>query len=130
MGIRVGIDLVEVQRVREAIDAHAQRYLDRVYSPAEQHDCSTNGIADPVRLAARFAAKEAALKVLRAGDVGISLRDIEVRRDPAGWVDLVLAGRAAALADEAGIRSLALSVTHEGVYASAVVIAETGAACR
>jgi holo-[acyl-carrier protein] synthase len=76
------------------------------------------------RLAARFAAKEATLKVLRAGDEGISLRAIEVRRDPGGWVDLELTGPAAALAAEAGLSGFAVSLTHDGGYASAVVLAE------
>jgi holo-[acyl-carrier protein] synthase len=80
---------------------------------------------DPERLAARFAAKEAALKVLRPGEVGVSLREIEVVRSPGGWVELELSGPAATLARESGLSELAVSITHEAGFASAVVIATT-----
>jgi holo-[acyl-carrier protein] synthase len=125
VSMRVGIDLVSVDSVRESVRTHAERYLERVYTARELDDCRTPaGAVDAERLAARFAAKEAALKVLRPGDVGLSLRSIEVRRAPEGWVELELSGPAATLAAEAGLSSFALSVTHEGGYASAVVVAE------
>jgi holo-[acyl-carrier protein] synthase len=79
---------------------------------------------DAERLAARFAAKEATLKVLPAADEGVSLRSIEVRREPSGRVYLELTERAAALATEAGVIEFALSLTHEGGFAAAVVVAE------
>lgn len=119
MPLRVGIDLIEVAAVEEAISAHGERYLARVYTERERADCGDA----PERLAARFAAKEAALKVLRPEADAPPWRTIEVRRDPGGWVELALSGRAAELADAAGIRELALSVTHEGGRASAVVVA-------
>ena len=78
---------------------------------------------DPERLAGRFAAKEATLKVLRPGEVGIPWDSIEVVRDPGGWVELELSGPAAAVAADTGVTELALSITHEGGFASAVVIA-------
>jgi holo-[acyl-carrier protein] synthase len=124
MPVRVGIDLVSVEAVRESIRTHAQRYLDRVYTERELEDCMTASGVDPERLAARFAAKEAALKVLRPGDVGLSLRAIEVRRSPGGWVELELSGVASALASDSGLSNFALSITHEAGYASAVVIAD------
>ena len=62
--------------------------------------------------------------MLRPGEVALSLREIEVRRDPGGWVELELSGPAAALAREAGLSGFALSLTHDGGYASAVVIAD------
>jgi holo-[acyl-carrier protein] synthase len=122
--VRVGIDLVSVDSVRESIQSHAEHYLERVYTERELEDCSTPAGVDPERLAARFAAKEAALKVLRPGEVGLSLRAIEVRRSPGGWVELELTGVAAKLASDCGLSNFALSLTHEGGYASAVVIAE------
>lgn len=117
--LRVGIDLASAAAVREAIAHHGDRYLTRVYAPEELADCG----ADPLRLAARFAAKEAALKVLRPADDAVPWNSIRVRRDPAGWVELVLSGPAAALAERAGVGELALSLTHEGDLASAVVVA-------
>jgi len=102
MALRVGTDLVFIDTVRESIEAHAEHYLERVYTDREVEDCrGSNGI-DPERLAARFAAKEATLKVLRPRDQGIPWNSIEVRRDPSGWVELELSGPAAALAADAG----------------------------
>jgi holo-[acyl-carrier protein] synthase len=124
MPVRVGIDLVSVDAVRESIQTHAQHYLERIYTERELEECTTAGSIDPERLAARFAAKEAALKVLRPGDVGLSLRAIEVRRDPGGWVELELSGVARTLATDSGLSNFALSITHEAGYAAAVVIAE------
>jgi holo-[acyl-carrier protein] synthase len=124
--VRVAIDLVSVASVRDAIQLHADRYLRRVYTEQELADCSgVSGAPDPTRLAARFAAKEAAMKVLRAGDTGLSMRSIEVRRSPDGWVDLALSGMAADLARERGLSGFALSVSHEDDYAAAVVVVRT-----
>jgi holo-[acyl-carrier protein] synthase len=109
--------------VRESISEHGDHYLTRVYSEREVHDCTTSAGLDAERLAARFAAKEATLKVLRPGDVGIPWPAIEVLRDPDGWVGLELAGAAAKLGAEAGITELELSITHEGGFAAAVVVA-------
>ena len=124
MGIRVGIDLVSVAAVEEAVDAHAERYLERIYTERELDDCAHPLGVDAERLAGRFAAKEAVLKVLRPDDEAVPWRTIDVRRHRSGWVDLELSGRAAALAREAGVGDMAVSITHEGGYASAVVVAE------
>lgn len=124
MAIRVGTDLVSVEAVRDSIRAHRSRYLERVYTERELSDCRTETGFDPERLAARFAAKEAALKVLRPADEAVAWRSIEVRRAPAGWVELGLTGAAAALAADAGVSALALSISHERGLASAVVVAE------
>lgn len=124
MSIRVGIDLVSAESVRQSINVHGQRYLDRVYTAREVSDCSVETGADPERLAARFAAKEATFKVLRVGDQSLSWREVEVGRDASGWVGLSLTGHAAALAKIAGITRFSLSLTHECGCAAAVVIAE------
>ena len=114
---------MSVDSVRESIRTHAAHYLKRVYTENELRDCQMASGVDSERLAARFAAKEATLKVLRPDDVGIPWHTIEVRRHPAGWVDLELSGPAAALAEQAGVTELALSIAHEGGFATAVVIA-------
>jgi holo-[acyl-carrier protein] synthase len=123
MSLRVGTDLVSVDTVRGSIETHAEHYLERVYTPRELRDCRTPQGIDPERLAARFAAKEATLKVLRPRDEGIPWNSIEVRRDPSGWVELELSGVAAKLATDAGVTELSLSITHEGGFAAAVVVA-------
>jgi holo-[acyl-carrier protein] synthase len=123
MPVRVGTDLVMIETVRDSIDAHAERYLERLYTEREVEDCTTEDGIDAERLAARFAAKEATLKVLRPRDEGIPWNSIEVRRDPSGWVELALSGPAAALAAAAGVTDLSVSISHEGGFAAAVVVA-------
>ncbi|HEX5307718.1 MAG TPA: holo-ACP synthase [Solirubrobacteraceae bacterium] len=125
MAIRVGTDLVSVESVRDSIRAHRARYLERVYTERELSDCRTQTGFSPARLAARFAAKEATLKVLRPGDDDpVAWRSIEVCRASSGWVELRLTGAAAALAADAGVSELALSISHESGFATAVVVAE------
>jgi holo-[acyl-carrier protein] synthase len=124
VALRIGIDLVRVSTVQDALDRHGERYLARVYTPAEVEDCRGPAGVDPLRLAARFAAKEAAMKTLRVGDAAVPWPAVEVRREPGGAPALVLHGPAAALAEAAGIAELALSFTHEHEYAGAVVVAE------
>src|SRR5258708_37973975 len=119
MALRVGTELVSIDTVRDSIRAHAEHYLERVYTEREVQDCRTAKGIDAERLAARFAAKEATLKVLRPREEGIPWNSIEVRRDPSGWAELALSGPAAALANEAGVRELSLSIAHGGAFASA-----------
>ncbi len=119
--LRVGTDLTSVPEVRDAIAAHGDRYLRRIFAPEELEDAA----GDPRRLAARFAAKEAVLKVLRPGDDPLPWKEIRVRRHPSGWTDLVLSGHAAERARAVGVEEWAVSLTHEGDLASAVVVATT-----
>jgi holo-[acyl-carrier protein] synthase len=124
MAMRVGIDLVSVDAVRQSIDEHGERYLKRIYTDTELDDCRLDEGFCAERLAARFAAKEAALKVLRPQDEAVPWRTLNVVRHGAGWLELELSGRAAALAADAGLSGFSLSISHEQGYASAVVIAE------
>jgi len=130
MAVRVGIDLVSVETVRASVETHADHYLQRVYTDRELADCRGADGLELHRLAARFAAKEAAMKVLRVREEAVPWRSIEVRRDDAGWAELALSGAAAELAAAAGVRELAVSLTHEREWASAVVIAETAPSDR
>lgn len=121
--IRVGADVVAVHQVEESVACFGSRYLRRVYT---EHELSSCGGTPPVRaasLAARFAAKEATIKVLRPVGHQPDWRSVEVRRHAEGWCTIALSGHAAALADEAGIADLAVSLTHEGDVAAAVVVA-------
>jgi holo-[acyl-carrier protein] synthase len=125
MAVRVGIDLVSIDSVDESIREHGARYLERVYTERELRDCRTEQGPVSERLAARFAAKEATIKVLRPSpDAAVPWRSIEVVRHSSGWVALELSGPAATLADAAGLHDFALSLTHEAGHAAAVVIAE------
>jgi holo-[acyl-carrier protein] synthase len=123
MQLRVGTDVVSVETVRASIAEHGDHYLQRVYTERELDDCRGSRGIDEERLAGRFAAKEAALKVLRPGEEGIPWSSIEVRRQPQGWVELSLSGPAAELAQRDGVQNLSLSIAHEAGIATAVVVA-------
>jgi holo-[acyl-carrier protein] synthase len=120
----VGLDLVQISQVVLSVERFGDRFLDRVFTEGELSYCMSEPGPSAHRLAARFAAKEAARKVLRLGDEAIGWRSIEVVREPSGWCDLVLHREARALAQEAGYVGFSLSMTHESDYASAVVIGE------
>jgi holo-[acyl-carrier protein] synthase len=123
-GVAVGIDLMSVAAVEDSIRVHAGRYLRRVYTSRELRDCaSAGGAPDARRLAARFAAKEAALKVLRAGDEAVPWQAVGVRADRFGRPSIELTGAARELALRRGIEGLDVSLTHEGPFAAAVVVA-------
>lgn len=123
MSSRIGIDLVSVGEVEEAIAVHGERYLTRVYSAGELRDCGGR----PERLAARFAAKEATIKAIGRVDEGLDWRSIAVVRGPSGETSIELQGEAARLAQRRGVRSLVVSLTHERDHAAAVVVAEVPA---
>lgn len=129
MPVRAGIDLVAIATVQAAAEEHGDRYLQRVYTPRELAASQTAAGTDFRRLAACFAAKEAALKALRAGpDAAVPWTAIEVARDDDGSFRLELSGAAAEIAARAGLGDLSVSVTSEPAYAAAVVIASFSAA--
>jgi holo-[acyl-carrier protein] synthase len=121
--IRVGADVVAIHEVAESVECFGPRYLERVYTEHELSACVGSPATRTASLAARFAAKEATLKVLRPTGHQPDWRSVEVRRDPCGWCTMALSGHAAALAEQAGIAELAVSLTHEGDVAAAVVVA-------
>jgi len=122
MGLRAGIDLVEVAAVADAVDRHARRYLSRVYTEAELAACRSQGGYQASRLAQRFAAKEAALKALRPAGEAVAWRDIALQETPAG-LRLRLTGAARGLARRAGLDEWSVSVSCAMGYACAVIIA-------
>ncbi|HEY8393459.1 MAG TPA: holo-ACP synthase [Thermaerobacter sp.] len=128
MIVGIGIDLVRVDRVRHVFERRGARWLDRVFSPAEQRDAG-DGPHRWRRLAARWAAKEAFAKALGTGVRGLRWRDIEVRRDPSGRPVLHLAGAAAERARAAGVVSVHLSLSHDTEWAVAQVILEGRDTC-
>jgi holo-[acyl-carrier protein] synthase len=124
MPLRVGLDLVEVSTVVESLrGAHRDHYLERVYTAREVEDCrGPSGRAEPERLAARFAAKEAAIKALPGAGEEVRLTSVEVVQDESRDVTLALSGRAAELFAESGATEIAVSLTHEGGFAAATVV--------
>ena len=121
----VGTDLAEVSRIREAIQRHGRRFIDRIYTPREiaYVDSKANRFE---RYAARFAAKEAAMKAIGTGwTQGVRWQDFEVSNLPSGKPTLLLHGEAAAIAAQLGVRQINLSMTHTAEQALAVVILES-----
>ena len=120
--LRVGIDLVQVSRITESLERFGERFLRRIFTPDEIAYATAAPALTSERLAARFAAKEATIKALGLVEHPGDWRDIEVRRSPSGACDLALHGTARSAADRLGAESFALSLSHEGDYATAVVI--------
>ena len=121
----IGIDLVEVPRIRALLERHGERFKQRTFTEAEAAYC--DACADPApHYAARFAAKEAASKALGTGIAeGVAWRDIEVLRDASGRPDLRLHGAARALADQLGVARCHLSLSHTKEHAAAQVVFES-----
>ena len=119
--IGLGVDLVDVDRFRRAL-ARTPALTTRIFTPSERSYAET--ASDPTeRYAVRFAAKEAVMKALGVGLGAIDWHDVEVRRASSGAPSLWVAGRAAALAEDAGIRCWLVSLSHTASTAEAVVIA-------
>ena len=125
--MQLGIDLVRISDVRAAFERHGQAYLRRVFTSTEVADCRARGAGFVESLAARFAAKEAVAKALDVGDEALDPRDVEVVRMPSGACRLALHGAASRLARRGRLSGWAVSLTHEGDYAAAVVLATRGA---
>ena len=112
----LGIDIIKVDRIRAALERFGERFSRRVLTSAEQRYVRGR----PETFAGRWAAKEAASKVLGLGVRGIGWRDIEIERLPTGAPAIRLHGRAAARADQLGMTRIAVSITHEADYAVAI----------
>ena len=124
MIIGVGVDIVEVERIRQMIARHGARFIRRVFTDGEVKYCHGRKRAAE-HYAARFAAKEAVLKALRIGlRRGISWRDMDVVIGDLGEPDMRLGGAAALRAEELGVNHLHVSLTHTESYGAATVIAE------
>jgi holo-[acyl-carrier protein] synthase len=120
---RVGVDVARASDVHASLEAFGPRYLHRVFTDHEIAACAGSDVVRDRGLAARFAAKEALLKVLRVGDVPVDWREVEVRRTLGGWPELVLHGELARLADAAGLHDSSVSMTHDDDLSMAVVVA-------
>jgi holo-[acyl-carrier protein] synthase len=120
-----GIDLVDRPRIEQMIKRHGERFIDRVFTAAEQAYAEAN--KDRVeKLAGRFAAKEAVLKLMGTGWRGkIAWTDIEVVNNALGQPEVTLAGEVKKLADGLGIKHISVSITHTANFAIASAVALT-----
>lgn len=115
----IGVDLVAIERMRTVIARWEERFLRRVFTEQEIAYCRSR--RDPVpHFAARFAAKEAGLKALGTGlRLGVSWRELEVRRERGQAPTLVLSGRSREIGRVRGGSRMLLALSHEGDYALA-----------
>lgn len=117
--LQCGVDLVEISRIGDALGRWGERFLYRIWTEREIAACRGRHR----ELAARFAAKEAASKALGTGIVGIIWREMEVLSDRRGKPLLFLHGQARARAEELGLNTWAVSLTHTRDLACALVVA-------
>jgi holo-[acyl-carrier protein] synthase len=115
----IGVDLARIARMRQVVERWDERFLRRVFTDEEIAYCRRR--RDPIpHLAARFAAKEATLKALGTGfSMGVSWREMEVRRERGEAPTMVLSGRCRHIALSKGGRHVLLSLSHDGDYALA-----------
>ena len=119
--VRVGFDLAQVSAIAESLRRFGHRFADRLFTSHEQGYALAGHGLFAERLAARFAAKEAVIKALSLSEAGVNWRDIEVRKQPGGECMVVLHGRAKEVAQRLRVRSISLSMSHEGDCAGAYV---------
>ena len=117
--ISSGVDLIEIERVTQAIERHGERFLNRIFTPQELAELKGN----PASLAGRFAAKEAAAKALGTGIGLVAWQEIEILRGPAREPLLFLHGAAAELAAQKHLTKWTVSLSHTETLAVAAVFA-------
>src|SRR3954468_394729 len=124
MIIGLGIDVVQNQRLQDSIERFGDRFVNRIYTEAEQAYCK-NSANPTIHYAARWAAKEAAFKALGTGwAAGVKWKDVEVERLASGKPELHLHGEALARAQALGTERFFVSLTHDQLVSCAVVIFE------
>ncbi|MFC1603417.1 holo-ACP synthase [Planctomycetota bacterium] len=122
-----GIDLVDCPRIEQMIQRHGERFVKRVFTAAEQAYAEKNK-NEVEKLAGRFAAKEAVLKLVGTGWVGkIAWTDIEIINNAAGQPEVTLGGEVKKIADKLRIKHISVSITHTANFAiaSAVALAQS-----
>ena len=122
-GLCVGFDLVQISQIEGSLRAFGEAFKKRLFTQDELSYASCDEGQCAQRLAARFAVKEAVIKALQLSEVGVDWRDIEVIKQPDGDCHLQLHGDVAGLALSMGAMQWLLSMSHDGDYAGAVVMA-------
>jgi holo-[acyl-carrier protein] synthase len=123
--ISIGIDIIEVARIREVL-ARTPRFAERVFTAAERAYCDTRGAVAAQHYAARFAAKEALLKALQTGwRGGIAWQDVEIAARESGAPYLIFHGPVQELFEKSGATTAHLSMSHTSEHAIAQVVLES-----
>jgi holo-[acyl-carrier protein] synthase len=124
MIVSVGIDIVEVYRIRKALQ-RTNRFAERVFTANERNYCQNKGAACFQSYAARFAAKEAFLKALKTGlKDAINWQDVEIHNDENGSPYFEIRGEAERILQKLGAKKVHLSISHTSKYAVAIVVLE------
>jgi holo-[acyl-carrier protein] synthase len=124
MILGIGVDLVEVGRLRRAIGSYGDSFVRRIFTDAEAAYCRRCAHPEQ-RFATRFAAKEAALKALGVGwSKGARFLDVEVGNNPLGAPYITFYGRALELSRQLGVEKIHVSLTHHSDFAIAQVLLE------
>ncbi len=124
MIVSIGIDIIEVYRIRETI-SRTPRFAERVFTKRERDYCEAKGAASAQSYAARFAAKEAFLKALKTGWRGkVTWHDVEICSDENGVPSLEIEGEAKSILENLGANRIHLSLSHTTEHAVAQVILE------
>ncbi|MDP3186020.1 MAG: holo-ACP synthase [Anaerolineales bacterium] len=119
MILRTGIDITDIARIRAAIDRHGERFLTRIFTPAELEHCAGKGES----LAVRFAAKEAVSKALGTGIGPVSWQEIEIHGGEYEAPAIILHDRAERIAKELRLTNWSVSLSHSRTHAIALVVA-------
>ena len=120
-----GIDLVDCPRIEQMMQRHGERFLNRVFTISEQTYAQKNKNFVE-KLAGRFAAKEAILKLMGTGWRGkIAWTDMEITNNPAGQPGVKLSGEVKEIAEKLGIGHISVSITHTANFAIASAVALT-----
>ena len=119
MKLSTGVDLIDIARIRDAIDRHGQRFIARIFTETEQRESGGR----PASLAARFAAKEATAKALGCGIGDVGWLEIEIRGDENHAPHLYLHGEGEKLAKKLGLSNWSVSLSHTESQAIAFVVA-------
>lgn len=122
MIIGIGTDIVEIDRIKAAVEQEA--FVRRVFTAGEAAYCRGRGVQQAASFAARFAAKEAVAKAFGSGFAGGKVKDIEVVTAANGKPAIVLHGGFAELAGELGVTAIHISLTHARQYAAAQAVLE------
>lgn len=123
MILGVGIDIVDVTRIEALLTKYGARFIARIFTRGEAVYCESKNNPS-LHLAARFAAKEAAMKALGTGFAeGIKFTDIEVHKDQ-NQPRIILYGKAFELSEKLGVSRIHLSISHDRLYATSLIILE------
>lgn len=114
----IGVDIVDIERVESAIKRWGERFLNRIYTEAELRTCQDRFSS----LASRFAAKEAVMKVLGTGGIGIAWREIEILTGEDGKPSVRLYGQALNKAGELNLKEVSVSLSDSKQNAVAVAV--------